>query len=215
LGEEAPGIAPTVRDRCASKALLSSSEQDPTALPSPESESEGYAAAGPAVEWMKRKEEDGLMREESCSQLFLEGLDEETEELAQREFEDRYSMLGDGPLGEGTFGLVWRCAPKQTIVSTEIQERAAKIVRKSRLNEREMKLLLGPDGEVRTHITMKHVNIVELYEYFDEPNTVTLVLEYCRGGDLFDAIVNQKKTNWPRTSGASCSTRHAPGTRCT
>jgi len=40
---------------------------------------------------------------------------------------------------------------------------------------------------------MKHPHIVELYEYFDEANTVTLVLEYCRGGDLFDALVRQSR----------------------
>merc|ERR1719263_2145734 len=36
---------------------------------------------------------------------------------------------------------------------------------------------------------MNHPHIVRLFEYFDEPQSVTLVLEWCRGGDLFDAIV--------------------------
>ncbi|CAJ1342456.1 unnamed protein product [Effrenium voratum] len=46
---------------------------------------------------------------------------------------------------------------------------------------------------VKLHLTMKHPHICELLEYFDEPSTVTLILEYCRGGDLFDAIVAQSK----------------------
>jgi len=53
--------------------------------------------------------------------------------------------------------------------------------------------LLGEDGEIATHMTMKHPHIVELFEYFDDSHTVTMVLEYCHGGDLFDAIVRQSR----------------------
>eukprot|EP00435_Cladocopium_sp_Y103_P007797 s1390_g2.t1 len=48
-------------------------------------------------------------------------------------------------------------------------------------------------SQVKLHLTMKHDHICELLEYFDEPSTVTLILEYCRGGDLFDSIVAQSK----------------------
>lgn len=153
-----------------------------------------------------------LVREESCSNLFgdlnEEGNDVEVPGLPR--FEDRYALVGQGPLGEGTFGLVWRCVPKlksqqvreaPEVVATKQgsafarygEERAAKIVRKAHLQQRDMRHLLGDDGEVQTHLTMTHPHIVNLFEFFDERNTVTLVLEYCRGGDLFDAIVRQAK----------------------
>jgi len=136
----------------------------------------------------------GLWREESGSNLFgFAGLEDEVEE-ASNEFEQRYCLVGQGPLGEGTFGLVWRCVPK---VGAATDERAAKIVRKARLQPRDMRYLLGDgknDGEVTTHLSMKHPNIVELFEYFDELQSVTLVLEYCRGGDLFDAIIEASQT---------------------
>ena len=112
------------------------------------------------------------------------------------EFEDKYALVGNGPLGEGTFGWVWRCTPKSSKVIREDKEMAAKIVRKARLQPRDMKYLLGDDGEVKLHLTMKHEHICELLEYFDEPGTVTLILEYCRGGDLFDAIVGPVKNYW-------------------
>jgi len=145
-----------------------------------------------------------LAREESSSNLFSsnlfiapgEGDKAAGDDCASSEFEDRYVLVGNGPLGEGTFGLVWRCAPKVCSPKDSgrgSEERAAKIVRKARLQPRDMKNLLGEDGEVRTHITMKHANIVTLFEYFDEPLTVTLVLECCRGGDLFDAIARQSR----------------------
>jgi len=139
---------------------------------------------------------NGLVREESCSNLFIDASEMETMKDVS-EFEDRYSLVGNGPLGEGTFGLVWRCVPKKVDPvdrgAGAVKEMAAKIVRKARLQPRDMRYLLGEDGEVRTHLTMKHPHIVELHEYFDEPSTVTLVLEYCRGGDLFDSIVKQAK----------------------
>lgn len=133
-----------------------------------------------------------LVREDSYSNLFI---GDEDEGLGTAEFEDRYMLVGNGPLGEGTFGLVWRCIPKQvgTEKATASDERAAKIVRKGHLTPRDIGYLLGEDGEVQIHLIMKHPHIVELYEHFDEANSVTLVLEYCRGGDLFDAIVRQSK----------------------
>jgi serine/threonine protein kinase len=138
-----------------------------------------------------------MAREESSSNLFMVDPAACGGELneALSEFEDKYSLVGHGPLGEGTFGLVWRCIPKliNATAEDEPKERAAKIVRKARLKERDMRYLLGEDGEVRTHLTMKHPHIVTLFEYFDEAHSVTLVLEYCRGGDLFDAIVRTSK----------------------
>eukprot|EP00443_Scrippsiella_acuminata_P102286 CAMPEP_0115736186 /NCGR_PEP_ID=MMETSP0272-20121206/87119_1 /TAXON_ID=71861 /ORGANISM="Scrippsiella trochoidea, Strain CCMP3099" /LENGTH=481 /DNA_ID=CAMNT_0003180343 /DNA_START=41 /DNA_END=1484 /DNA_ORIENTATION=+ len=109
------------------------------------------------------------------------------------EFEQKYTLVGHGPLGEGTFGLVWRCIPKGVGVESTRPERAAKIVKKAMLQPRDMRHLLGDGGEVSTHLTMKHPNITELLEYFDEAQSVTLVLELCRGGDLFDAILQAKK----------------------
>jgi len=152
---------------------------------------------------------EGLVREESCSNLFLQELDVTEADEESHEFEQRYSLVGQGPLGEGTFGLVWRCIPKTGAATAE---RAAKIVRKARLQPRDMRYLLGEngdDGEVTTHLSMKHPNVVELFEYFDEPQSVTLVLEYCRGGDLFDAIIEASKTTgrgFPENAAAVATT---------
>uniref|UniRef100_A0A7S1FGS7 Non-specific serine/threonine protein kinase n=1 Tax=Noctiluca scintillans TaxID=2966 RepID=A0A7S1FGS7_NOCSC len=123
-----------------------------------------------------------MVREESSSNLFQAADDLDEESL----FEHQYELVGDGPLGEGTFGLVWRCHKQGC------SERAAKIVRKARLMPRDMRHLLGDGGEIELHLAIKHPHIVELFEIFNEETTVTLVLEYCRGGDLFDAIVKRR-----------------------
>lgn len=211
----AGGIAPTIRERIPSMALLvaegamhSSSYSHLGPIPGVQvipaiSEQPPPETVGPSQGGEDGWHPEGLttpvtslVREESCSNLFVADLeDEEVEKKDPSEFEDRYALVGNGPLGEGTFGLVWRCTPKGQALSdaNRGEERAAKIVRKARLQPRDMNYLLGEDGEVRTHLTMKHPHIVQLFEFFDEPHTVTLVLEYCRGGDLFDAIVKQSR----------------------
>lgn len=140
-------------------------------------------AAGGELE----SEMDGMVREASSSNLELPP---GNEPRVFRAFERQYTLVGGGPLGEGTFGLVWLCRPHEGGV-----ERAAKIVRKARLSQREQNYLLGANGEINTHLTMKHPHIVELFEHFDEQDFVTLVLEYCQGGDLFDAIIRHSHTH--------------------
>lgn len=164
------------------------------------------STGGGTAENMSANPEGGLtalVREESCSNLFMpdDREDDETmsncDDFERKHFERNYSLVGHGPLGEGTFGLVWLCTPKtpKRLGSPDKpapKEMAAKIVRKANLREREVRYLLGEDGEVQLHLTMKHPHIVQLFEYFDELKEVTMVLEYCAGGDLFDAIVAQR-----------------------
>lgn len=132
-----------------------------------------------------------MVREESVSHFFLTEHD-----CKAAEFVQKYRLKGKAPLGEGSFGLVWVCS--QRIGSVE--ERAAKIIHKSRLRPREAHLLLGEDGEIQTHLRLRHQHIVALYEAFDDLDTVTLVMEYCRGGDLFDAV-----TSTPKVKGSGIS----------
>lgn len=40
-----------------------------------------------------------------------------------------------------------------------------------------------------------HDNVINLYDVYEEPNGVHLVLELCSGGELFDRIVKQEKYN--------------------
>eukprot|EP00441_Pelagodinium_beii_P004466 CAMPEP_0197691908 /NCGR_PEP_ID=MMETSP1338-20131121/110364_1 /TAXON_ID=43686 ORGANISM="Pelagodinium beii, Strain RCC1491" /NCGR_SAMPLE_ID=MMETSP1338 /ASSEMBLY_ACC=CAM_ASM_000754 /LENGTH=481 /DNA_ID=CAMNT_0043274511 /DNA_START=153 /DNA_END=1596 /DNA_ORIENTATION=- len=225
-------FAPTIRERLPSMSLLGpvdgpgsfrldshhgSFRRESNSLFGPvESGASGYeqefppaAVAGGAPEDTAGEGLTALVREESCSNLFMDEFEPAEEYTAKTsEFEDSYALVGNGPLGEGTFGLVWRCTPKKAAESHK--EMAAKIVRKARLQPRDMRYLLGEDGEVQLHLTMKHPHIVQLFEYFDEAATVTLVLEYCRGGDLFDSIVAQsKKTGRGFTEKQSAiATRH-------
>lgn len=136
-----------------------------------------------------------LSREESYS--LIHGFDRLSSQLLFEDFLSSYELLGSGPLGEGAFGQVWRCQSKDSKSSLEC---AAKIVRTGQLREHELQHILGEGGEIAIHSNLRHDHIVRLHEHFRETDTVTLVLEYCCGGDLFDAITARHGLSEPATA---------------
>lgn len=147
-----------------------------------------------------------MCRESSFSNLF--GEDREAFEPAS--FEASYRVVGDDPLGEGTFGLVWRC---QLLDGDNSTAKAVKRVRKSHLKPRDLRNLFGhqdKEGEIQMHLRLKHRHIVELYEFFDDLDTVSLVMEYCGGGDLFDLVAShhQRTGRGLGEAGATTVIRH-------
>eukprot|EP00928_Gymnodinium_smaydae_P085082 TRINITY_DN683_c2_g1_i2.p1 TRINITY_DN683_c2_g1~~TRINITY_DN683_c2_g1_i2.p1 ORF type:complete len:740 (+),score=121.02 TRINITY_DN683_c2_g1_i2:609-2828(+) len=93
-------------------------------------------------------------------------------------------------LGEGAFGVVYRCSRR----STPEAKLAAKVIQLGQMEDREKKMLLGDkesglEGEVAIHKSIPHHDlIVGLLHCFEERHAVTMVLDYCEGGDLFDVI---------------------------
>eukprot|EP00930_Biecheleria_cincta_P009025 TRINITY_DN110648_c0_g1_i1.p1 TRINITY_DN110648_c0_g1~~TRINITY_DN110648_c0_g1_i1.p1 ORF type:complete len:703 (-),score=120.58 TRINITY_DN110648_c0_g1_i1:42-2114(-) len=131
-----------------------------------------------------------MTREASYSVIHAEDTLTPNEARVSESFSNHYQMLGAGPLGEGAFGQVWRCRPT-TVAQRDADERAAKIVRTQHLKPHELQSIIGKNGEIAIHEQLKHDHIVQLHEYFiEDGHAVTLVLEYCRGGDLFDSIVS-------------------------
>jgi len=114
-------------------------------------------------------------------------------------FDEAYVVLGESQIGTGRFGQVWRCVPRAQHLSSILggdtasggTARAVKRITTSKLLPRDIRNLFGHEhreGEIRMHQALKHPHIIELYEVFDEPHIVSLVMECCLGGDLFDLI---------------------------
>ncbi len=40
---------------------------------------------------------------------------------------------------------------------------------------------------------LNHANIIKLYEMYDQADQIMLIMELCKGGELFDYIKQKKK----------------------
>ena len=112
---------------------------------------------------------------------------------APRDMEANYEL--GRKLGKGSFGVVHECTSRTTNFSY-----ACKMIEKRQLRDeldaedvrREVRLLMRLAG---------HPNIVELHDVYEDDERVYLVMELCKGGDLFDEI----KKNGPFSERDACS----------
>lgn len=87
-------------------------------------------------------------------------------------------------LGQGEFGIIYSC----TEISTGIQY-ACKTISKSKLISRQDM----EDARREIHI-MHHLasleNVVKIKDVYEDSNALHIVMELCKGGDLFDRVTN-------------------------
>jgi len=74
---------------------------------------------------------------------------------------------------------VYKCRHRQTQ-----QTRAVKVVPKKKIKNMEVFL-----QEIEILKKLDHPNVLRIYEYFIDNESVYIVTEICRGGELFDKIV--------------------------
>ena len=84
-------------------------------------------------------------------------------------------------LGQGGYGQVYKCKHRGSN-----QRRVVKVINKRNLKSQERF-----QNEIECLRKLDHPGIVKLFEYFEDENYVYLVTEYCKGGELFDRIVNE------------------------
>lgn len=99
----------------------------------------------------------------------------------QSKFKDLYKKQKE-PLGSGGFGVVYKCRHRDTK-----QTRAVKVIPKKKIKNMETFL-----QEVEIMKKLDHPNVLKLYEYFIDEDDVNLVTEICKGGELFDRIVEKE-----------------------
>lgn len=69
--------------------------------------------------------------------------------------------------------------------------RAVKIIKKAKMNQMEQKFF---EAELSILRKLDHPNIMKIYEVFEDKVNYFLVIELCRGSELFDTI--QEKTRF-------------------
>uniref|UniRef100_A0ABM0MP68 Serine/threonine-protein kinase DCLK3-like n=1 Tax=Saccoglossus kowalevskii TaxID=10224 RepID=A0ABM0MP68_SACKO len=87
-------------------------------------------------------------------------------------------------IGDGNFAEV-----KEAKLVNSDEEYAMKIIDKSKLKGKEHML----ENEVGIMKAVNHPNIVRLYEEYETQDHIYLLMEYVKGGDLFDAITESVK----------------------
>jgi len=112
---------------------------------------------------------------------------------------EHFYQVDKGRLGQGAYGVV----RKATVKLTKLR-RAVKSIPKKNINighhERHHHHKKdGNDGkdderkkihmELEIMRSLDHPNICRLYETFEDEKTVYLILEFCKGGELFDRIL--------------------------
>jgi len=89
-------------------------------------------------------------------------------------------------LGAGSYGKVFLAESKK---DSSIKV-AIKVIKKVDMTEED---LLGLRREVAIMSTVDHPNIVKYYETYDDKKYIYLVMELCRGGELFSKITDSGK----------------------
>lgn len=88
-------------------------------------------------------------------------------------------------LGEGSYGTVYLV---QNIRSNE--KLAAKAFKKSKLQYGDKKSLLK--NEIKVMRKLNHPNILKMHEVHETTDTIYVILEYIKDGELFNYIKNTK-----------------------
>ena len=91
-------------------------------------------------------------------------------------------------LGEGTFGKV-----KLGIFIKTGEKVAIKIINKKKLKQKNDKIHLKREIDLLQKIN--HINLISVYEIFENIENYYIIMEYCNKGELFNYIVDKRRLN--------------------
>jgi len=80
---------------------------------------------------------------------------------------------------------------------------AAKRILKTKFARGDIEFHFGQlRDEIKIMTELKHENIIQIYEVFEEKNSLWIVMELCAGGELFDRIKDQPSGNYTEKGAA-------------
>lgn len=100
----------------------------------------------------------------------------------KEDISQRYEFIAE--LGQGTYGSVFRVADKLSGEARACKKVNKKQIKRKDRFKNEIDLLKSSD----------HHNIVKLYEIYEDNIFIYLVMEECKGGELFEVLARRAKT---------------------
>ena len=107
---------------------------------------------------------------------------------------DFYEIIETKKLGKGSYGSVYLCKHRKTG-----DEYACKVIGMNRINSHYLRKL---HMEICIMKEVDHPQIIKLREVFFGSRTVYLVMELCKGGELFDEITHNAQRGLPESHAA-------------
>jgi calcium-dependent protein kinase len=131
---------------------------------------------------LRAKLEYAAARTRQCSQLI--------QNFVQEHFQgtrcsDVYDIVKSKRLGKGSYGSVYMCKHKKTGDNF-----AVKIINVTRINSHSLRKL---HLEIAIMKALDHPNIIKLRGVFFGRRTVSLVMDLCQGGELFDHLTGNSQ----------------------
>jgi len=108
--------------------------------------------------------------------------------FSKSQIEKKY-VIDKKELGSGNFAVVKRATLKpgaKDVPPGMRSECAVKIIDKAKVED-----MNDIQREIEVMEQLKHDNVIKLFEIFDEPKKMMLVMELVTGGELFDRIVSK------------------------
>jgi serine/threonine protein kinase len=108
--------------------------------------------------------------------------------FSKSQIEKKY-VIDKKELGSGNFAVVKRATLKpgaKDVPAGMRSECAVKIIDKAKVED-----MNDIQREIEVMEQLKHDNVIKLFEIFDEPKKMMLVMELVTGGELFDRIVSK------------------------
>jgi len=158
-----------VRDDCVGEYTLAVDEVTPTATDSWITLDKKKGSADIRLEKKVDRKDEGEVKAAAVAESVPEGV------------ESKYTMGKE--IGRGGFSIVYDGTSKATG-----QKVAIKVIDKKKQDGEQLVLL---QREIDIMKRLKHPNIVALFDVFDDPTHISLVLEYVSGGQLYDEIVKR------------------------
>ena len=97
--------------------------------------------------------------------------------LTHKSLRDNYECTKQ--LGKGGYGKVYQVRNKKSGALFACKKLSKLNINNLNKFQREINILIKTD----------HPNIIKLYEVFESPNSLYLIMEECYGGELFDRIL--------------------------